>query len=209
MSSILSHSFDEYVSMVKSFHGSDAPGVLIGGFMVDLAYQHLPEGGLYEVVCETAKCLPDAAQLLTPCTIGNQRIRILDVGRYALTFYEKRTGAGVRVYLDCNKLERWPEIKGWYLKLTPKEAQDSAALQSQIRKAGSDICGIEEVQVAAGFLKKHKSGSIAICPSCDEAYRSIDGAICPACKGAVLPYASANCSPAGACLPEGRMLGNQ
>lgn len=192
MGNILSYGFDEYVNMVRSFHGSDAPGVLIGGFMIDLAYQHLPEGGLYEVICETAKCLPDAAQLLTPCTLGNQRIRVIDVGRFALTFYEKRTGIGVRVYLDCSKLGIWPDIKGWYLKLTSKEDGNSAALLNQIRKAGADICTVEEVRVDMSTVKRQKGGSISICPLCGEAYRSTDGAICPACKEGILPYVSVN-----------------
>lgn len=103
--------------MAASFHGSPAPGVLIGGFMVDYAYKHLPKGGEYDVICETLlKCLPDAVQLLTPCSIGNQCSKIVDVGRYALTFYEKNTReGGIRVYLDWKLLEKFPQIKGWYL----------------------------------------------------------------------------------------------
>jgi formylmethanofuran dehydrogenase subunit E len=190
MSNVLSYSFDEYVKMVASFHGSPAPGVLIGGYMVDFAYRNLPEGGLYNIVCETAKCLPDAVQLLTPCSIGNQWLTIINVGRYALTFYEKRSGAGVRVYLDWTLLDTWPGIKGWYLKLTPKDAQDQAMLLSEIEEAGTDLCSIEEVKVALDSRNKPKSSSISICPSCNEAYRTADGAICPACQGGILPYMS-------------------
>jgi formylmethanofuran dehydrogenase subunit E len=192
MGSIVSYTFEEYAAIVKSFHGSTAPGVIIGGFMVDLAHGSLPEGGVYDVICETAKCLPDAVQLLTPCSIGNRWLKIIDVGRYALTFYEKRTGAGVRVYLDCAKLESWPEVRAWYLKLKPKEAQDDELLLRQIREAGREMCSVESVQVSPGFFKKQQSGPISICPSCGEAYHAADGAICPACKGGVLPYPSGN-----------------
>lgn len=192
MGNIRLYSFDEYLDKVKSFHGSDAPGVLIGGFMVDLAYQRLSKDGLYEVICETAKCLPDAVQLLTPCTLGNQRVRVIDVGRFALTFFEKRTGVGARVYLDCNKLDDWPQIRTWFLKLTPKDDQDSTALLNEIRKSGTDICTVEEVQVVLNSVKKKKSGSVSICPSCGEAYRSNDGAICPGCRTGILPYVSLN-----------------
>ncbi len=38
------YSYDEYVHLVKSFHGSLAPGLIIGGFIVDLAQKNLPEG---------------------------------------------------------------------------------------------------------------------------------------------------------------------
>jgi formylmethanofuran dehydrogenase subunit E len=191
MPNILSYSFDEYVKMVTSFHGNPAPGVIIGGFMIDLAYRNLPEDGLYDVICETAKCLPDAVQLLTPCSIGNQWLKIIDVGRIAYTFYDKRSGEGVRVYLDWNLLEKWPEIKGWYLKLTPKAEQDRAVLFREIEEAGSDLCSIEKVQVMLAPRNKKKSSSISICPSCDEAYRTSDGAVCPACKGDALPYGHA------------------
>jgi formylmethanofuran dehydrogenase subunit E len=190
MKNILSHSFAEFAQMVKSFHGSIAPGVMIGGYMIELAYRNLPEEGLFDVICETGKCLPDAVQLLTPCSIGNQWLRIIDVGRYALAFYEKQTGKGVRVFLDWRKLDQWPEIKRWYLKLTPKDAQDSELLLREIGNAGADICGIEKIEVGRDFLTKPKSKPISICPSCHEAYPSDGDTICPACKGGLLPYRS-------------------
>jgi formylmethanofuran dehydrogenase subunit E len=188
VSNILSYSFDEYLNMVASFHGSPAPGVLIGGYMIDYAYKNLPEGGDYDIICETAKCLPDAVQLLTPCSIGNRWLKIIDVGRYALTFYEKNSGMGVRVYLDWKLLDKWPQIKGWYLKLIPKKEQDDDVLRRQIREAGADICRIQKVKVTIESRNKPKSSSISICPSCEEAYRSADGAICPACQDGILPY---------------------
>lgn len=192
MTKILSYDIDEYMKMVESFHGTAAPGILIGGFMIDLAYQNLCRGALYNVICETAKCLPDAVQLLTPCSIGNQWLRIIDVGRFALSFYNKRTGEGTRVYLDPGKFDLWPEIRGWYLKLKPKSEQDSKALFSEIRDAGSMICSIEVIKVSADYLKKRRNGSIAICPSCHEAYPSSAGAICLACRGGQLPYSSSS-----------------
>jgi formylmethanofuran dehydrogenase subunit E len=73
------YSYDEYVQLVKSFHGNMAPGLLIGGFMVDLAMKNFPPGELYNAICETAVCLPDSGQLLTPYTMGKgvaQRARV-------------------------------------------------------------------------------------------------------------------------------------
>ena len=186
---ILSHTFEEYAAMVESFHGYAAPGVLIGGFMVDLAYRSLPRNGLYNVICETAKCLPDAVQLLTPCSIGNRWLKIINVGRYALTFYDKHKGPGVRVYIDSRKVEQWPEVRDWYLKLKPKRAQDGERLLSQIREAASGLFGTEEVVVDLEPLAE-QHGPIALCPSCNEAYPASDGAVCLACRGGRLPYAS-------------------
>jgi formylmethanofuran dehydrogenase subunit E len=63
------YSYDEYIHLVKSFHGNMAPGLIIGGFMVNLAMKSLPPGEFYDAICETAVCLPDSVQLLTPCTM--------------------------------------------------------------------------------------------------------------------------------------------
>jgi len=63
------YSYKEYIHLVKSFHGNLAPGLIIGGFMVDLAMKNLPPGEFYDAICETTVCLPDSIQLLTPCTV--------------------------------------------------------------------------------------------------------------------------------------------
>ena len=119
------YSFQEYCDLVQAFHGYPAPGVLIGGYMVTAVQQRLPDGILYDAVCETRSCLPDAIQLLTPCSVGNGWLRVLHFGRYALSLYDKYTGEGWRIFLDVEKLEAWPEIKTWFFKLKPKKEQDS------------------------------------------------------------------------------------
>ncbi len=189
MKSMPPRTFEEFAEQVRSFHGAVAPGVMVGAFMVDLAYEHLDEEGFYDVICETAKCLPDSVQLLTPCSLGNQWLKVIDVGRYALTFYEKRTGKGVRVFLDSTKLDRWPELKAWFLRLKPKAEQDTELLLREIKEAGTKMCGVEKITVAQEFLKKEKGRAISLCSSCNEAFPSSDGSsLCPACREGALPY---------------------
>jgi formylmethanofuran dehydrogenase subunit E len=180
---IRSYTYEEYIERVQSFHGFAAPGVVIGGFMVDLAYQHLPEEGLFDAVCETAKCLPDAIQLLTSCTVGNGWLNVINIGRYALTIFDKSNGEGIRVFLDPAKIEAWPEIKNWLFKLKPKKEQDLELLMEQIKEAGTRICGIQHVKVAPRLLEKKHRGDIVQCPRCKEAYPGADGAICLGCQG--------------------------
>ena len=55
------YSYEEYVHLVKAFHGRLDPGLIAGGFMVDLALKSLPQGESFGAVCETPSCLPDAA----------------------------------------------------------------------------------------------------------------------------------------------------
>ena len=151
--------------------------------MVEVARRQLPSEMLFDAICETRNCLPDAIQLLTPCTIGNGWLKVVNVGRYALTLYDKYEGTGVRVFLDPLKTADWPEINNWYLKLIPKKAQDSARLLAQIREAGPEILGWQQVKVRPSVLGKRHRGAIVICPLCREAYPAQDGGICRACQG--------------------------
>ncbi len=183
---ILDHSYDEYIAITRQFHGNEAPGVIIGGFMVDLAVRNLPDNVLYDAICETWTCLPDAIQILTPCTIGNGWLKIVYTGRFAMTLFDKRTREGVRVFLDAKKVENWPEIKAWYLKLKPKREQNREELYREIREAGNSILTLQHVCVRPQIARKKHKGSIVVCPGCEETYPVDDGQTCLACQGKLL-----------------------
>jgi len=175
--------FDEFKAKAAAFHGYPAPGLLIGGYMVEMARRQLPEGTLFDAVVETSKCLPDAVQILTPCTIGNGWLSIAPFGKFAVTLYEKYSGKGVRVFLDTKKLEAWPEVRDWYLKKKKKHDQDSDLLMAQIKAAGHRLLGIQQVQVAPEKIRRKKMGPVDICPVCGEAYPTRDGDQCRSCQG--------------------------
>ncbi len=177
------YTFAEFVERVKSFHGYEAIGVIIGGFMVDLAYGRLPEGCLFDAVCETPKCLPDAVQLLTPCTLGNGWVKVINVGRFALTLYDKRTGVGIRVFVDPAKIGAWPELEAWFFKLKSKKEQDTENLLCEAQRARADMCGVQAVTVADWVRAHGHRGRFAVCPACKESYPVEDGDKCLACQG--------------------------
>ena len=181
------YTFEEFKEMARDFHGYPAPGLLVGGYMVALAKAHIPEGTLFEAVCETSKCLPDAVQLLTLCSTGNGWMRINNLGRYALALYDKFTGEGVRVWIDSGKLKRYPEIYAWLLKEKPKKDQNTDLLLAQIEAAGHDVCSMAPVTMSGRFLGKNSMGAIGLCPVCTEPYPVRDGAICRGCQGEA-PY---------------------
>ena len=184
---ICGRTYNEYIEMIKAFHGHVAPGMVVGGFMVDLAYRNLPQGEYFDAICETRACLPDAIQLLTPCTVGNGWLRVIDVGRFALSLFEKYTGDGVRVYVDSTRLDDWPETKTFFFKLIPKKEQDSEALINEMNLAHTSIFDVQKVMVDLDALKSSRRGVFSICPSCGEGYPQSDGDICLGCQGKV-PY---------------------
>ena len=187
-----SYSFEEYKCLVESFHGNLSPGLIIGGYMVDLALRHLPEGESFDDICETTVCLPDAIQLLTRCTVGNGRLNIIDVGRMAVTLYENNRGEGVRVYLDHVKLKPWPAVEQWYLKQT--EDHDIDLLIEHVKQAGHRILSIQFKRVDPLIIRRQPMGTVADCRICGEIYPLKDGDRCRGCCGE-LPYIEITAQP--------------
>lgn len=177
------YSFEEFLDAVESFHGYKAPGVVIGGIMVDFAMQQLPATILFDAISETTYCLPDAVQLLTPCTTGNGWLKVFNLGRYAVSLYDKYNGSGIRVFVDSQKIKVFSEIHTWFFKLKPKKEQDDKLLMTQIREAGQAICSIEPVIIHPQFLQKRHKGFVTSCPLCGEGYPQNHGHICRACQG--------------------------
>jgi len=183
------YSYEEYVQLVISFHGAAAPGLLIGGFIVDLALKNLPEGEFFDAICETPVCLPDSVQLLTPCTIGNGWLTVLNFGKFAVTLYDKNSGNGVRVYLNMEKLKNWSEVNSWYLKLKTKKEQNYDLLMNQIKEAGHAMLSVQRVKVVPENVTRKKMGPSAVCPVCGECYPVKHGDKCKSCNGES-PYIS-------------------
>lgn len=182
------YTFAEFKQKAADFHGYPAPGLLLGGYMVEMARRNLPEGTLFEALVESRKCLPDAVQLLTLCSTGNNWMKVLNLGRYALSLYDKYTGAGFRVHVDPEKIRAYPELRAWFLKLKPKKDQDTDELLREIETAGDTVCTVMPVRISPRFLGHGHSGGIAVCPRCNEAFPSSDGLICRGCQGET-PYA--------------------
>ncbi len=181
------YTFQEFMELASSFHSYPAPGLLIGAFMVEAVKSKMPEGTLYEAVVETKKCLPDAVQLLTPCSTGNNWMRVINLGRYALSLYDKYTYSGWRVWIDPEKLAAFPCIYDWFFKLTPKKDQDSESLYAEIESAGGSYLSMRSVQVRQRSVKRSSMGSVSVCPVCGEAYPKKHGPVCRACQGET-PY---------------------
>ncbi len=170
------------MDVIRSFHGYGAPGVLIGGVMVDLAVRNVPADTLCNAVCETAFCLPDAVQVLTGCTVGNGHLQVFNWGRYAMTLCARDTHEGVRVFLDGRKLDPFDELKAWYLKLKTKPEQNLERLIGQIREAGHSVMGMRKVRIDPKLIVRPHKGQIAFCPLCGVTYPESDGPICLACR---------------------------
>ena len=128
--------YEDFLSTIQRFHGWIAPGVVIGGLMVDLAQEHIGPDVEADAIIETTRCLPDAIQLFTPCTYGNGWMKVVDWDKFALTLYNKKTLEGIRIWLDIEKSRRFPDVYNWYMRLASKEALPLDILLKSIEEAG-------------------------------------------------------------------------
>ena len=172
---------EHYLEKVLAFHGHAAPGVLLGGHLVEAARKKLPKDCIFDVLCESSQCLPDAVQILTPCTAGNNWLKIRDAGVFAVVLYDKYTGAGVRAWLDTAKLAAFPKTHEWFFKLKPKKEQAGDALRAEILAHGAEMISTRAIQMKPEFLARKGKGTVAVCPGCGEAYPVKFGDMCPLC----------------------------
>ena len=176
----------EFFNKCIDFHTYAAPGLLIGVFMVDYALELLgkkPTDRIY-VTCETHKCLPDPPQVIMHATIGNHRLRVLPIGKFALTltpFSAKEYADGVRVYIDRKKLEKYPVVALWFDNSPDFNAGTmKRQLVDEILTSGRDILSFDRIRMKVTHKKKWRS---ATCPSCGEqiAEDLMEGGICAGC----------------------------
>jgi formylmethanofuran dehydrogenase subunit E len=179
---VCGRSYEDLLNTIQRFHGWTAPGVVIGGLMVDLAQEHIGPGVEADAIVETTRCLPDAIQLFTPCTYGNGWMKVIDWDKFALTLYNKKTLEGIRVWLDIEKSRRFPDIYNWYMRLAPKGDLPLDVLVKSIEEAGRSVLSSSPVLVVRhhGKIKKGKN---EICSKCGEAYPAAQGDRCLACQG--------------------------
>ncbi len=174
------------ILQLAEFHTYPAPGVLIGAFMVDYAMELLgaKKGDKLYGVCETPKCLPDALQVLAHITIGNNRLKIVPIGKFAITMNRPSEGPmadAIRVYVDLEKLKQYPTVDLWYANSPAFDKKTmKARLFDEIFTAGRTILSSEKVRVPVMQKKKWKS---VTCPGCGESVPDylIEGDRCGAC----------------------------
>ncbi|MBI5603324.1 MAG: formylmethanofuran dehydrogenase subunit E family protein [Deltaproteobacteria bacterium] len=179
---ICRRSVEDFIKTIEQFHGWAAPGVVIGGFMVDWAQELLGRNVEADAIVETRHCLPDAVQLFTPCTCGNGWLKILDWDKFAVSLYDKKSLHGYRVWMDLERLSAFPNIYNWYRRLVDKKDLPLSVLNQDILTAERKMLNSASIRITR-YHEKNKKGMIRICPVCREAYPVKQGPQCLACQG--------------------------
>lgn len=175
--------YEDFIIQMEEFHSYRSPGMLVGGLMLDRALAQLGPVQYLNVVSETVVCLPDAIQLLTPCTIGNGFLQLLDWGMFALTVYDRFALSGVRAGLAHDRIHRFGLIHQWFNRSTrQREKPAFEDLAPEILRARQELIVIKPVRLHR-TLKVSRRVETDLCPSCGESYALRLGKSCPACAG--------------------------
>ncbi|KZX10644.1 FmdE family protein [Methanobrevibacter filiformis] len=103
--------FKEQLDKVKAFHGHLCGGIVIGTKLSMYALRTLgmelgSDSKDLLVFTEIDKCMSDAVQVVTGCTLGKGTLKSMNYGKFATTFYQISTGRGIRVTdVDANKID--------------------------------------------------------------------------------------------------------
>jgi formylmethanofuran dehydrogenase subunit E len=181
-SMICGQSVECFLEEIKGFHGFLAPGIVLGGFLVDWACELIGTDVEFDAIVETSHCLPDVVQLFTPCTIGNGWMKVLKWDKFALSFYDRKELTGYRVWLDLEKTRSFPHIYNWYMRLTPKKDLPLDSLITAILDAGRAPLSSCAIRVTR-LYEREKKQTIVVCPECGEAYPALQGPRCITCQG--------------------------
>ncbi len=172
----------DYLVKAEEFHGHLSPGVAMGGFLVDAAWRVLGPTPYLNAVVETVVCLPDAVQILTPCTLGNNFLQLLDWGKFALTLYDRETLKGARAWVNRQAVAAVPEVAGWFLRGAGGIVLPKDEVVKEIARRGPDLLLARPVEMPAA-LKPSEKVATGPCPACGESYPLRQGAACLACQG--------------------------
>lgn len=192
----------------KIFHGHVCPFLVLGLRASEIAMKKLDvkRAGESETVgedllaiVECNNCFTDGVQVATGCTLGNNCLIYLDLGKNAVTLVRRSDWRGVRVYIDRERLDKYfdEEIVRLFEKVVVKRegtVEDFKRLQemwSQIAYSMSDLpeeeFKIEEVRVVE--VERAPTFESIRCDECGELamkthVKIVDGkATCLSCLG--------------------------
>ncbi len=191
--------FLQLVEKVYAFHTRRAPGIPIAIEMVNRALEKLGEVKKLCAIAETRVCLSDAIQYVAGCTIGNGDLTVLEpLGRFAMTLYDRKTGKGVRIFVDQNKIdkEKYSELYKFFRRERSKEVKNfgperkisNAEVVKEFIDCGRDIFSIQDVIVLN--TEKPPILDCGICEKCGESFtkHKADDRLCLYCSGELAYY---------------------
>ena len=105
----MQQNYDNDLRDAIQFHGHLCPGLALGYRVAKAALKELdadrPQDEELVAVVENDSCAADAIQYITGATFGKGNLIFRDHGKHVYTFFNRRTGRGVRISEDFRGFE--------------------------------------------------------------------------------------------------------
>lgn len=94
----------------EAFHGHVCTGIVFGVRIARLGLSHLgiddpSQNRDFMVFVEADRCLSDAVQSVTGCSLGRRRLKWYDYGKMAATFVDMNSKEGVRIITAAPQMD--------------------------------------------------------------------------------------------------------
>ncbi len=175
--------YQTLLEKAQDLHGEFCPGIVLGTRMCMIAMEQLrmdtrKDNENLVVYVEIDRCLPDAIQAVTGCSLGNRRLKYSDYGKFIATFVDISSGRAVRVSALDDKLNSsqgfWTWLENIMIStkpgnLTPQKEEIEFAAQLMEEIPLGDLLLMEEIHFEVpendipGFIEH-----VAVCSVCGE-----------------------------------------
>lgn len=159
----------DIIELAVKLHGHLAPGIALGLRMSEIAMEKLDVKRGYKRligISETSRCLADAMQAATGCTLGHGSAFVEDYGKLALTISNTATSQGVRIALINNAHELSPLMEKWMMRLGKLSHAEEDELGYQLLEMDERYLNIRDVVVDMG--QDFESSGIVECTQCGD-----------------------------------------
>jgi len=168
------------------FHGHLCPGLALGYRVAKAALQELgadrPQDEELVAIVENDSCAADAIQFITGCTFGKGNLIFHDFGKHVYTFYNRRTGKGIRISEDYRGFDgdqRFTDLKKRQ-EAGENVAQDMEAFKMEkataiLNAEGRELLAITPATVALPHEARIR-GSVR-CANCGEKFMESRGRV--------------------------------
>jgi len=169
-----------FLKKVEGFHGGTCTGIALGTRITLAAMRYLgfnPHDDNHKnmiVFVEVDRCMTDAVQAITGCSLGRRSLKHIDYGKFAATFVNLKTGKAVRGTIE---------------KIFSNQADKEAIMKEIATTPDDELVTLQAVKVdiPPNDLPGSPRASV-ICQSCGE--RVVDGrhvhrgetVLCKACS---------------------------
>lgn len=111
--------YEILLKRAQDLHGEMCPGVIMGTRMSIAAMNalNMDPMNLNEnlmVTVETDRCMPDAIQAITGCTVGRRTLKCRDYGKFVATFVDTATREAVRISARDDLDDSVPGLWIWF-----------------------------------------------------------------------------------------------